>query len=74
MNNSDFAIGQFRFLRQLLLVHGRYNYKRISVFTFYMFYKNVIVVLTMFFYSLLGMASSTKARDDASTRTLATAR
>ena len=24
VNNSDFAIGQFRFLRGLLLVHGRY--------------------------------------------------
>ena len=25
-NNADFAIGQFKFLRRLLLVHGRSNY------------------------------------------------
>jgi P-type E1-E2 ATPase len=27
---SDYAIGQFRFLERLLLVHGRWSYKRIS--------------------------------------------
>jgi magnesium-transporting ATPase (P-type) len=30
VNNSDYAIGQFRFLRDLLLVHGRWNYRRTS--------------------------------------------
>jgi magnesium-transporting ATPase (P-type) len=30
VNSSDFAIAQFRFLRKLLLVHGRHNYRRIS--------------------------------------------
>ena len=34
VNNSDFAIGQFRFLRQLLLVHGRYCYRRMAVFCY----------------------------------------
>lgn len=29
VNNSDFSLGQFRFLRKLLLVHGRWNYRRI---------------------------------------------
>ena len=27
---SDFAIAQFRFLANLLLIHGRSNYKRIA--------------------------------------------
>ena len=27
---ADFAFAQFRFLERLLLVHGRYNYKRVS--------------------------------------------
>ena len=31
VNSSDFAIGQFRFLRGLLLVHGRQCYRRLSV-------------------------------------------
>jgi len=30
VNNSDYAIGQFRFLGDLLLVHGRFNYRRIA--------------------------------------------
>ncbi len=27
---ADYAIGQFRFLEQLLLIHGRYSYKHIG--------------------------------------------
>ncbi len=27
---SDYAIAQFRFLQQLLFVHGRWNYRRVS--------------------------------------------
>ena len=30
VNNSDFAIGQFRYLRRLLFVHGRWNNMRVS--------------------------------------------
>ncbi|KAJ1624941.1 hypothetical protein T492DRAFT_844358 [Pavlovales sp. CCMP2436] len=41
-NDVDFAIGQFRFLRRLLLVHGRSNYRRMSLLVCYMFYKNVL--------------------------------
>lgn len=29
VNNSDFSLGQFRFLKKLLLVHGRWSYRRI---------------------------------------------
>ena len=36
VNNSDFAIGQFRFLRSLLFVHGRANHRRLASFTYYM--------------------------------------
>ena len=30
VNNSDFAIAQFRYLKRLLFVHGRWNYRRSS--------------------------------------------
>lgn len=30
VNASDFAVAQFRFLKRLLLVHGRWDYRRIS--------------------------------------------
>ncbi len=29
VNNSDFAIAQFRFLKRLMLVHGHWDYRRI---------------------------------------------
>ena len=29
VNASDFAIARFRFLKRLLLLHGRWNYRRI---------------------------------------------
>ena len=60
VNNSDFAIGQFRFLRGLMLVHGRQNYRRFAVFALYMFYINAAFVMTLFFYSMICMASSAR--------------
>ena len=50
VNNSDFAIAQFRFLKRLLLVHGRWNYRRSAKVFLYSFYKNVVLVLTLFMY------------------------
>ena len=38
--SSDFAMAQFRFLKRLLLVHGRWSYKRNSEVVLYAFYKN----------------------------------
>ena len=51
--SSDFAIGQFRFLEPLLLVHGRWSYLRISRMVSYFFYKNLLFGLTIFFYNAL---------------------
>lgn len=36
---SDYAIGQFRFLQRLLLVHGRWSYRRLGECTANFFYK-----------------------------------
>jgi len=58
VNAADFAIGKFRFLRSLLLVHGRYNYRRFSIFLYYTFYKNIMITMTLFFYSMLAAASA----------------
>ncbi|WBW73122.1 plasma membrane phospholipid-translocating ATPase complex, ATPase subunit [Schizosaccharomyces osmophilus] len=49
---SDYAVGQFRFLSRLLLVHGRWNYKRTSQLISNFFYKNVIWTFTLFWYQL----------------------
>ena len=51
-NNSDFAFAQFRFLKQLLLVHGHWNYRRIAIVILYSFYKNLAFVFTSFFLVL----------------------
>jgi magnesium-transporting ATPase (P-type) len=51
VNSSDFAIAQFRFLKRLLLVHGRYNYRRISKVIIYSFYKNIVLVIVLFLFS-----------------------
>jgi phospholipid-translocating ATPase len=37
--SSDYAIGQFRFLTRLVLVHGRWSYRRISEMIANFFYK-----------------------------------
>eukprot|EP00755_Sulcionema_specki_P009928 Sspe_Gene.45043::Locus_22187_Transcript_1_1_Confidence_1.000_Length_4308::g.45043::m.45043/K14802/DRS2, ATP8A; phospholipid-transporting ATPase len=47
---SDYAIGQFRFLQRLLLVHGRWSYRRVAKVILYSFYKNILLYLTQFWF------------------------
>jgi phospholipid-transporting ATPase len=49
-NNADFAVGQFKFLRKLLLVHGRWNYCRQSKVFLYSMHKNMVITLTLFWF------------------------
>ncbi|KAK4766163.1 hypothetical protein SAY87_007805 [Trapa incisa] len=49
---SDFAMGQFRFLVPLLLVHGHWNYQRMGYMILYNFYRNAVFVLILFWYVL----------------------
>ncbi|KAI9718301.1 MAG: hypothetical protein M1828_006765 [Chrysothrix sp. TS-e1954] len=49
--SADFAIGQFRYLRKLLLVHGSWSYHRVSKVILYSFYKNIAMFMTEFWYS-----------------------
>lgn len=46
--SADVAIGQFRYLRKLLLVHGAWSYQRISKVILYSFYKNIALYMTQF--------------------------
>lgn len=61
---SDFAISQFRFLTQLLLVHGRWSYLRICKVVTYFFYKNLIFALTQFLYTFHTGFSGQRFYDD----------
>lgn len=49
--SADVAIGQFRYLRKLLLVHGAWSYQRISKVILYSFYKNIVLYMTQFWVS-----------------------
>eukprot|EP00835_Amoeboradix_gromovi_P004299 NODE_327_length_10929_cov_0.344137.p1 type:complete len:1114 gc:universal NODE_327_length_10929_cov_0.344137:10468-7127(-) len=48
--NADYAIDKFRFLVSLILVHGHWNYHRISWMILTFFQKNVIWVGVLFWF------------------------
>ncbi|KAL1998752.1 hypothetical protein VTN02DRAFT_5633 [Thermoascus thermophilus] len=50
--SSDYAIGQFRFLQRLVLVHGRWSYRRLGETTANFFYKNLVWTFSLFWYSI----------------------
>lgn len=49
---SDYSIAQFRFLRKLLLVHGRWSYLRIAEMIMGFFFKNVVWTFVLFWYQI----------------------
>ncbi|KAG7390726.1 hypothetical protein PHYPSEUDO_006845 [Phytophthora pseudosyringae] len=48
---ADFAIVTFRHLSRLLLVHGRWNHRRVARVILFSFYKNMALIMTLFLYS-----------------------
>ncbi|KPV75937.1 uncharacterized protein RHOBADRAFT_35702 [Rhodotorula graminis WP1] len=50
VNSSDYAMGQFRFLKRLLLVHGTWSYYRNSTMIVNFFYKEIIGIGVLFFF------------------------
>ena len=61
---SDFAIGEFKFLRRLLFFHGRTNNNRISKMIIYFFYKNFVFTIIQFIYAFFCMGSGQTIIDD----------
>ncbi|EQC39924.1 hypothetical protein SDRG_02580 [Saprolegnia diclina VS20] len=53
VRSADFGLAQFRFLSTLLLLHGRWNCRRITLLILLTFYKNTLLVATFFLYSFL---------------------
>lgn len=51
VNASDFSIAQFRFLEELLLIHGRWNFMRLSKVVLFSFYKNSLLATLLILYS-----------------------
>lgn len=50
--SSDYAIAQFRFLQRLVLVHGRWSYRRLAESISNFFYKNMVWTLAIYWYEL----------------------
>ena len=61
---SDFSIGEFKFLRRLLLFHGRINLHRIRRMILYFFYKNFVFTICQFFYAFESLFSGQTIIDD----------
>ncbi|KAH0984837.1 hypothetical protein GBA52_012014 [Prunus armeniaca] len=61
---SDFSIAQFRFLERLLLVHGHWCYRRISMMICYFFYKNITFGFTLFWFEAHASFSGQPAYND----------
>jgi len=52
VRSADFAVSQFQFLLRLLIFQGRNGYTRVSSMICYYFYKNIVLVLTEFYFAL----------------------
>jgi len=61
---ADYAISQFSFLQRLLLVHGRWAYKRIAKLVLYSFYKNIAFILVLFWFMFYSRASGQTIYED----------
>ncbi|GAO14526.1 hypothetical protein UVI_02032370 [Ustilaginoidea virens] len=50
--SSDYTIAQFRFLQRLVLVHGRWSYRRLAESISNFFYKNMVWTFAIFWYEI----------------------
>ncbi|CAK55960.1 unnamed protein product (macronuclear) [Paramecium tetraurelia] len=64
VQSSDYALGEFRFLWKLLLIHGNWSYIRISEMILYFFYKNMIFTVPQFLFSFYSAYSAQTYFDD----------
>ncbi|XP_064419217.1 phospholipid-transporting ATPase IA isoform X1 [Latimeria chalumnae] len=52
-NSSDYSIAQFKYLKNLLLVHGAWNYNRVAKCILYCFYKNIVLYIIEIWFSFV---------------------
>jgi hypothetical protein len=63
VNASDYSIAQFRFLETLILIHGRWDFFRLSTVTMFSFYKNAVMAGTIMVYTSRTVYSGTSLYD-----------
>ncbi|XP_059644716.1 phospholipid-transporting ATPase 2 [Cornus florida] len=56
---ADYSIGKFKFLKRLILVHGRYSYNRTAFLSQYSFYKSLLICFIQIFFSFISGVSGT---------------
>lgn len=66
VNNSDYAIPQFRFITRLLLVHGQLSRYRLGRLIKYSFYKNSTFAGVLFYFQIYNGFSGQTLVDDIS--------
>jgi magnesium-transporting ATPase (P-type) len=64
VNASDFSIAQFRFLEELLLIHGRWAFFRQSTVVLFSFYKNAVMAGCLIIFSGRVLYSGTPLFDE----------
>uniref|UniRef100_A0A7S3KZS3 P-type sodium-transporting ATPase4 n=1 Tax=Amphora coffeiformis TaxID=265554 RepID=A0A7S3KZS3_9STRA len=64
VNASDFAISQFRFLEDLILIHGRWDFFRLSTVILFSFYKNAVMAGVLVVFTSRSVYSGTPLYDE----------
>ena len=62
--NSDYAISQFKYLKRLLFVDGRFSLARNSYFIYHYFFKNVIFGMAQFWFQIFSYFSGRALNDE----------
>ena len=62
--NSDYAISQFKYLKRLLFVDGRFSLARNSYFIYHYFFKNVIYSMVQFWFQIFSQFSGRSLFDE----------
>jgi magnesium-transporting ATPase (P-type) len=64
VNSGDYALGEFKVLRRLLMFHGRSNNIRVSKMILYFFYKNFVFTIVHFYFAFYNNFSGQTIIDD----------
>ncbi|EZG48332.1 putative ATPase [Gregarina niphandrodes] len=59
-NSSDYGMTEFKHLKTLLLVHGRWNYRRLTKMVLHTFYKNFVFCMPTYYYAAFSLFSGQK--------------
>ena len=62
--NSDYAISQFKYLKQLIFITGRFCLKRNSYFIYQYFFKNILFTLPQFWLCFYSCFNGTNIFDE----------